>query len=172
MSDERPESKDRGKLSFDIDFKDIVQMVSQAGHKNFMGSSSKEAAESEAIKKAWFEHMLLSIEKLQDAIEDVRRVEIYNLKKDVEKHLEKIEKGLDKSEAALKIEIAKVEASLKEHEKEYKDDKKTVIDPLRSNVTRMNVKMGFYGAIGGILSSALVTLILYAINEWFIKVAP
>jgi phenylalanyl-tRNA synthetase alpha subunit len=172
MSDERPENKGQGKLSFDIDFKDIVQMVSQAGNKNFIGSDTKEAAESEAIKKAWFEHMLLSIEKLQDAIEDVRRVEIYNLKKDVEKHLEKLEKNLEKFEAALKLEIAKVEVSLKDHEKEYKDDKKTVIDPMRTNITRLSVKMGFYGAIGGVLSSALVTLILYAINEWFIKVTP
>lgn len=172
MSEERPEGPDRGKLSFDIDFKDIVQMVSQAGQKSFIGADPKEAAESEAIKKAWFEHMLLSIEKLQDAIEDVRRVEIYNLKKDVEKYLEKLEKNLEKFEAGLKVEIAKVEVSLKEHEKEYKDDKKTVIDPMRTNLTRLSVKMGFYGAMGGILSSAIVTLILYAINEWFIKAVP
>lgn len=172
MSDRPENTEKRGKLYFDINFEDIVKMVSQAGQSNFIGSGTKEDEASEAIKKAWFEHMLLSIEKLQDAIEDLRRIELHNLKKDIEKTLDKIEIRLNKLESDLKTEILKVEKSLKEHEKEYKDDKKTVIDPMRTNLTRLSVKMGFYGAIGGILSSALVTLILYALNEWLIKKGP
>ncbi len=166
MSD-RP---DKNKLSFEVGIQDIMEMVSKAGRGgDFIGSGSKEAAEAEAIKKAWFQMMLSSIEKLQDQIENIRRGELVNIRRDYEKRIDKIEARLERLEENLKQEIEKVEADLKAHETEYKDDKKTVIDPIKTNLTKLNVKMGFYGAIGGVISSAIVTLLLYAINEWYIK---
>lgn len=168
MSDDQ----DKNKLSFEVGLQDIINLASRAGSNSFIGSGTKEDAEAEAIKKAWFEHMLLSIEKLQDQIDAVRRVELKHLKDDLDKKIDKIEARLEKLEQAIKHDIEKVEASLKAHETEYKDDKKTVIDPIKTNLTKLSVKMTFYGMIGGVLSSAVITLVLYMINEWVIKRVP
>lgn len=174
------DQNERGKLSFDIELKDILQVVSQAGRQNFIGPDSREEIEAEEIRKAWFKHMLLSIEKLHDSIEDLRRVEIASLKLDFQRYLDKLEQRvervenqvkseLDKLEKEIKNDIDKIAVNLKEHKADYKEDKRDVIGPMKISLTQLQVKMGFIGILSGMIGSGIMTFVLYLINEYLIK---
>lgn len=85
-------------VTLSMKIEDILDAVTKPGSRPFTEDTSPHLAEGEDLKKAWFRHMLSSMEKLNDLVETVRRVDIVNLKVDLKEELRKAEARIDKLE--------------------------------------------------------------------------
>jgi len=77
---------------------DVIGLVSKSGNTSMISGNSLHDDEAEDLKKAWFRHMLSSMEKLNGLIETVRSVEMSNLRNDLKDEIRKVESRLDKIE--------------------------------------------------------------------------
>ncbi len=151
MSDNDDSKK--GKITLDIELQDLLSIVSKSGTEPAISGPYSHTVESEDIKKAWFEHMLLSMEKLSTLVETVRSVDMFNLRTELKQDIQKLENRFVKAEDELKV---------------YKKD---IIDPINNKVITLTVKLGIFGLMAGFVGSGIMTLILYIIREYLIKPA-
>lgn len=144
--------KTTNKITLDIELKDLINIVSKGeSTPTLRDISFSHSIEGEELKKAWFKHMLLSMEKLNDLIETVRRVDIVSLKNEIKEDLKSIEKKFEKADDELK---------------QYKKD---MIDPINNKVITLTVKLGLFSALAGFLGSGLMGLLLYILRDYFLR---
>lgn len=145
-----PDSNKMGKISLDIELQDLLDIVSKSGGSNKLNESSfSHMIEGEDLRKAWFKHMLISIEKLHDLVENVRRVEIGGLR------------------IEFKEELKDLQAKIEKNEDELKEYKKDIIDPMKTSVTTITVKLGMISAFVSVVSSIVTTFVIYIIEANF-----
>lgn len=142
-----------GKVTLDIELKDLINIVSKSDSTPLRDVNLSHSVEGEELKKAWFKHMLLSMEKLNDLIETVRRVDIANLKMEFKEEIKLVDKRLEKSEDELK---------------QYKKD---IIDPINNKVITLTVKIGLFSALAGFLGSGLMGLLIYILRDFLLRPA-
>jgi hypothetical protein len=148
------ESKKTGKVTLDIELGDLINMVSKSSSSpisSLRDESFSHSVESEDLKKAWFKHMLLSMEKLNDLIETVRRVDISNLKNDIKEEIKSIDRRIEKAEDDLK---------------QYKKD---VIEPINNTVITLTVKLGLYSALAGFIGSGFMAILIYILRDYLLR---
>lgn len=185
-----------GKVSLDIEIKDLLNVVSKSGSRPILSEPSSHLIEGEDLKKAWFKHMLSSMEKLNDLIEKVRREDIATLKNDMKEATNKVELKVDKLEVETKTirleligqiekveknltsKIQKMEAAFDAKEKSdraeleaYKKEVRDVIDPIKNRVLTITVKLGVWATVAGFAGSGLMALVVYIVKEYFMKPA-
>jgi len=157
MSDR--DKKNQGKVTLDIELKDLVDMVSRAKTPPVTGAPSQHAVEGEELRKAWFNHMLISMEKLGDTVQDIRLKDIVNLRKEVK--------------SDLKAEIKRVEDRISKDEDALNEYKKDIVKPLSDKVTSIAAKLGVWGVLAGFVGSGIMGLVFYLLREFvFMKGGP
>ena len=139
----KQKNKKSNRVTLDVELQDILDIVSKSNNKILENQVTFQTIESEELRKAWFKHMLISLEKLNDLIETIRNVELVNIRSEFREETkrleEKLEKKLEKSEDELKV---------------YKKD---VIDPMNTKVTTLIVKVGIWSALVSLLTSGIIT---------------
>ena len=173
---------DKTKVTLSVEIKDLIDIVSKSRNNLSLSSpDSHTSLEAEELKKAWFRHLLVSLEKLHDIVETIRREDLPELKKELKKELNELERelkeDLTKIEKAFKEELDKIEKEYKsEIEKNIKaiekvDDKLTksnealekyktdVINPLNDKVTVLITKMAIIGFLAGGIGSIIFIII-------------
>ena len=96
------EKKLTDEITLKMKIEDILEVVSKSGKSSMISDSQAHFAEGEDLKKAWFRHMLSSMEKLNDLVETVRSVDITNLKTDLREEIRKVEKRIEQLEQHIK----------------------------------------------------------------------
>jgi oligoendopeptidase F len=180
-----------GKVTLDVEIKDLLNIVSKSNAKPVLSESLAHAIESEDLKKAWFRHTLQSLEKLNDLIETVRRVDIANLKSDMKEEIKRVDSKVDKVEgniketnAGISDRITILENDLRMYKddvsnmfiskdkelQEYKDNiKENAIEPIKTKVLSLTIKLGIWATIGGFVGSSLLAFILYMLRQYLLK---
>jgi hypothetical protein len=146
---------DNNKVTLDIELKDLLDIVSKSSGRSHTISeqASDHMIEGEDLRKAWFKHLLISMEKLNDLVENIRRHDLSELKQEFKSDLK-----------ALENKIAGVE-------KEFKDHKKDVVDPLNNKVIALTVKLGLISLMAGVVGSGITGLLFFALKEFLFKPA-
>lgn len=166
MTDEK-DKLNAGKVTLDIELKDLLNIVSSSGKPAL--SENSHTWDSEDLKKAWFNHMLVSMEKLNDLIENIRRNDLVNLRKELRDEIKRVEAKIDKVEDSL---TSHRETSDKRHIKKEEDlnsYKKDVIKPLQDKVLTLTVKWGVWAALAGFVGSGIMVLVVWFVQEYIIK---
>lgn len=154
-----------GKVTLDIELQDLLDVVSRKGGVGPINEPlSEHDVEGEALKKAWYKHMLLSMEKLNDVVESIRRIDMVNLRNELKDDLLRIDIKIEKANDEFKIYKEKVN----DESKAYKKD---IIDPLNNKVITMWVKLGMLSLIAGCVGGGIIGLIFFVLREYFIKPA-
>lgn len=148
-------------VTLDIELQDLLDVVSKSGSKPPLSNEpATHSKEGEDLKKAWFKHVLISMEKLNDQIESIRRIELID-----------VQNGFKVDTNELKEFIKRVEVKVDKAEDELKIYKKEIIAPLSDKVLTLAVKIGIYSVIAGFVGSGLMGIIVYTIKEYIIKSA-
>jgi hypothetical protein len=158
MSEERKTSK----VTLDIEYEDLLNIVAgKAGSKArtalLTPESREHSMEAEELKKAWFNHMLLTVEKLAASLEKVKDVDIVNLRTELKGEIDKLDRKLD-------TEITAIEARVTQDERDLDTYKQTIIKPLSDKVLHISVKLAMYGVVSGSVGAALMALAVYSIK--------
>ena len=143
-----------GKVTLDIELSDLIKIVSKSNSSPISGSPSQHSIEGEELRKAWFKHVLLSMEKMGDTIQTIRTTDLSDLRKELKAEIDKIDGRVTKNEDALTT---------------YKKD---IINPLSHKVTTLMVKLGVWGVVAGFIGSGLMALLIYVLKEYYFKAAP
>jgi len=155
---------DKDKISLSVGIQDLVEIVSKSGNRLSLSQSEgrNSSIEAEELKKAWFNHLLISLEKLHNSVEDVRRKDIPDLKKELKEELAKIEKDLKediaKAESSFKAEVDRLEKLIIKNETNITEVSKTLI-PLNDKVTELRTKMALIGVLAGSIGSLIFLII-------------
>jgi DNA anti-recombination protein RmuC len=203
------EKKLADEITLKMKIEDILEVVSKSSKSSMISDSQTHFAEGEDLKKAWFRHMLFSMEKLNDLVETVRSVDITNLKTDLKEEIRKVELRIEKLEQQIKenrtelfSKIDKVDTELttkldKSHqellkkieevhrdlqaykitvenkfntaEKELKEYKKEVVDPLKTRLLTVSVKLGVWATVAGLVGSGLFAFGFYLVRIFVFK---
>lgn len=148
-------------VTLDIELQDLLDVVSKSGSKPPLSSETNtHAMEGEDLKKAWFKHVLISMEKLNDQVESLRRIDLIDIQ--TEFKLDIIE---------VKEFISKLESKVEKAEDELKAYKEKIINPLSDKVLTLAVKLGVWSVVAGFIGSGLMGLVFYIIKEHIIKPA-
>jgi len=158
------DSRDGDKVKLSVEIQDLIEIVSKSGNRLSLSHSDdrRSSIEAEELKKAWFNHLLISLEKLHNAIEDVRRTDIPELRKELKEELAKIEKDLKediaKAESSFKAEVGRLEKLIIKNETNITEVSKTLI-PLNDKVTELRTKMALIGVLAGSIGSLIFLII-------------
>jgi len=160
------------KITLDIELQDLLDVVSKGANSGPIGEPlSAHDVEGEALKKAWFRHMLLSMEKISDTVEDIRRVDLFNLRTEFKEELLRVDGRLEKTEANIKSELKRIDIKAEKSEDELKVYKKDVVDPVINKVITIWVKLGMFSIIAGCIGGGIIGLIFVVLREHIIKPA-
>ena len=152
-----------GKLVLDLELQDILDLASKTNPRSTISESlSNHVIESEALKKAWFKHVLLSLEKLDDYLETTRNVEIPQLRAELRKEIYDLKLELKEIISELKVQVVKDEEAFSK----FKVDK---IEPMSTNLTVLKVKVAMFAAGCGFLGGGLMALIIYLLRDYILK---
>ncbi len=148
-------------VTLDIELQDLLDVVSKSGSKPPLSNeTSAHSMEGEDLKKAWFKHVLISMEKLNDQVESIRRVDLIDIQDEFKESINDV-----------KETIKKIEQKIDKAEDELKAYKKDIVSPLSDKVLTLAVKLGVWSVIAGFIGSGLMGLIFYIIKEHVIKPA-
>lgn len=140
------------KVTLDMEIEDLVEMVSK--RKGAFISEippSQHSIEGEELRKAWFKHMLLSMEKLSDQIQDIRKTDLAQLKSDFKEDF----KNLD-------AKVVKNQDSLEAYKKE-------VVNPISIKLTTLVAKLGVWSVIAGFVGSGLMAMLVFILQKYVFK---
>lgn len=162
---------DKNKVTLSVEIKDLIDIVSKSRNSLSLESLGSHASlEAEELKKAWFRHLLVSLEKLYDIVESIRREDLPESKKELREEVSKIERDLKedlaKIETNFKTELTKIEKVAEKFDDKlvkaneafdkYKTD---IINPLNDKVTVMVTKMSLIGMLAGAVGSIIFLII-------------
>ena len=141
-----------GKITLDIELQDLLSIVSKSGTTAPISElSASHRIEGEDLRKAWFKHVMLNIERHDDLIEKIRRIDIVNLRSE------------------LKEELRRVEAKTEKAEDELKTYKSRVIDPINNKVITLTAKLRVWSFLAGLCGSGLMAILIYVVKEFVLK---
>lgn len=95
MTKDREDETPNDEVTLKMKLDDILGVVTKSGRGRVLSQASVHDTDGEDIKKAWFRHMLISMERLSDLVESVRSVDISNLKSDLKDEIRRVEKRLE-----------------------------------------------------------------------------
>jgi len=173
---------DKNKLTLSVEIKDLIDIVSKSkDNLSLLSPDTHTFLEAEELKKAWFRHLLVSLEKLHEIVESIRREALPEVSKEVKKELNqlehelkenitKVEKAfkdaLDKLEDTHKSDIdkniraiEKIEDKLTKSNEALDKYKVEVIGPLNDKVTVIATKMATIGLLAGGVGSVIFLII-------------
>lgn len=164
------DKKLENKVILAVEMQDLIDAVSKTGGKLSLSSDDQVSVESEEIKKAWFKHLLVSLEKINDTIDEIRRTDIVNIKKELKEDILKLEnilkKEISKNEEDFKKQIDKIEKNITKQENSLNNAndrletyKTNIIGPMNEKVIALTVKMSMIGFISGTVASVVILLI-------------
>ena len=155
-----------GQLVLDLELQDLLDIVSKAGGRHSISEPlSEHVVEGEALKKAWYKHVLLTLEKMDAYLDTTRNVELPQLRSELKDDLHELRREL-------KSAIEKLERRLEKHEDEFKlyqKELKDTIDPISKSVTILIVKLGLFATLFGFLGSGIMALIVYLMRDLIAK---
>ena len=140
-----------GKITLDIELQDLLDIVSKSGRQPALGDSSSHIIEGEDLKKAWFKHLLISLEKINDLVETIRRNDLVNIRNEFKEEIKELRLKIDKNEDELE---------------KYKKD---VISPINNKVITLTVKLGLWSVVAGFIGSGIMGLVLFITKEYLLK---
>jgi len=140
-----------GKITLDIELQDLLDIVSKSGRQPALGDSSSHIIEGEDLKKAWFKHLLISLEKINDLVETIRRNDLVNIRNEFKEEIKELRLKIDKNEDELE---------------KYKKD---VISPINTKVITLTVKLGLWSVVAGFIGSGIMGLVLFITKEYLLK---
>ena len=105
-------------VTLNMKIEDILDAVTRTEGKPISESAAAHIAEGEDLKKAWFKYMLSSMEKLNDLVEAIRRVDIVNLKTDLKEDCRKAESRIDKIEQQVRDNRKEIESKVDKLDKD------------------------------------------------------
>lgn len=150
--DKKPDST----VTLDVGLEELLNIVSKVGSSSLgISDHSSKAAE---VGRAWHEAVFKNIEKLSEAIETVRRVDLENVRVDLRERIDKLEARMEKEEASLH---------------EYKRD---VVRPLEKAMTELialskaegKKSGGFWGGLTATIISVVIGVVIALIKYlWF-----
>lgn len=140
-----------GKITLDIELQDLLDIVSKSGRQPALGDSSTHIMEGEDLKKAWFKHLLISLEKLNDLVETIRRSDLVGIRNEFKEEIKDLKAKIDKNEDELEA---------------YKRD---FISPINNKVIALTAKLGLWSVVAGFVGSGLMGLVLFIIKEYLLK---
>ncbi len=168
----RADKSKGNKITLDIELQDLLNVVSRGSSAGPIGEPmSAHDVEGEALKKAWFRHMLLSMEKISDTVEDIRRVDLHNLRTEFKEELLRVDAKAEKIETNIKTELNRIDNKAEKSEDELKLYKKEIIDPVINKVITIWVKLGMLSLIAGCVGGGIIGLIFVVLKDHFIKPA-
>jgi len=176
------DSRDGDKVKLSVEIQDLIELVSKSSNKLSLSQhGDRSTTEAEELKKAWFKHLLVSLEKLHDLVENVRRTDLPEIKKDFKEELNKLEVDLKKElakiegefrKAAEKLEeehkkdiakletrVEKIDLSIKENEVALTKYKTDIIGPMSTKLTELAAKMALIGVLAGGIASIIYIII-------------
>lgn len=143
--------------------------------------------ELERLKKEWYHYALVSIEKTSNEIENLRRIDLENLKKDLKERIDerigKVDTRLDKVEdrsAECKREMCSVmskseyreECRFDSFKKDFFNPMETTVEALKTTVTTLVAKIGVWAVLCGIVGTGVFQLFFWMITELLKKNVP
>ena len=135
-------SKDPKKVTLDIEMQDLVDIVSKVSSgRSISSSSTTRISEGEDLRKAWFKHMFISVEKLNDLIEDVRRIDIPKLRDEISIRYDKVDNKVGKLE-----------------------DK---FLRMSNKLSTLTGKISVWALLGGCIGSGVIALVVYLLKILF-----
>lgn len=140
------------KVTLDMEIEDLVEMVSKRkGALISEAPPSQHSIEGEELRKAWFKHMLLSMEKLSDQILDIRKTDLAQLKADLKEDLRTLDAKVIKNQDSLEA---------------YKKD---VVGPISIKLTTLVAKLGVWSVIAGFIGSGLMAMLVFILQKYVFK---
>jgi len=131
-----------GKITLDIELKDLLDIVSKSGGSSKISEPlTSHIIEGEDLRKAWFKHVLISVEKLNDLIETVRRIELVNLRSEFKDDLKVLNSKMEKAED------------------NFNNYKLNTIDPIKTSIVELKVKLAFWVLIVSTIGGGVATII-------------
>jgi hypothetical protein len=145
-------------------------------------TSRLENAENERLRKAWFNHVISTLEKLDENIDKVN-TELYNKTSELYKEIQsvkdllykelkdvnkshhddvcKLEKRVEKLlydiESKIKnLSVPSVKEELKKDIVDVKDNFADKLDPIKTAVTKINVKLTMWALFAGIIGGWVI----------------
>lgn len=170
------DDKNPRKVTLDID--DLVDMVSKRkGSPISEAPPSRHSIEGEELKKAWFNHMLISMEKISDQIQDIRKTDLAGLKAEFKEELRNLEEKInkiqdninvkiDKTQSDFNIKIASGQEDLKSHKKDVALYNKEVVAPINLKLATLVAKLGVWSVIAGFIGSGLMAILIFIIQKY------
>lgn len=139
----------KNKISI-AELQDLINSVAKSKEAP-LAQHNQHNVDGEELKKAWFNYVLLSIEKLHDALEKVRREDLVELKKEI------------------RIEIQRVEDKVNKLDDNFESYKKDVVGPLSTKLLVLTTKLAMWGILTGIIGSIIGPILLWLLKEILIK---
>lgn len=143
----------RHKITLDIELPDLLDAVSKAKGPP-ISPITQHSVEAEDLKKAWFNYVLLNIEKLADSLERVRREDLVNIKKELKEEVDKVEEKVNKNREVLEA---------------YK---KEVMEPINNRLLVLTTKLGVWSLVAGFVGSGAMGLIMWGLKLLVSSAAP
>lgn len=159
-------TKKLDKITLDLELKDLIDIVSKSKKAPVSEILHSHAIEAEELKKAWFRHVLISMEKLGDNINEIRTLDINNLRNELRNELLVTSNRLEKR-------IERLENKVDDNEKIFEDHKDKVFNPLNDKITTLTAKLATFAVIAGLAGTGIVNLIIWVVKEYvFTKGTP
>lgn len=148
------DDKETNKVTLNIELKELVDIVSKSKTAPISGSSSQHAIEAEELKKAWFKHVLISVEKLSDTVQEIRTKDLKEVKSEIKAELQK--------------ELTRVEDMIKKNEGLLEDYKRETIKPVTEKINTLVAKLSVWGLLAGVAGSGIMALLLLLIEKYLL----
>lgn len=126
------------KITLTLNLDDVIGKASKSTAGPISGQD-EHFLEAEALKKAWFDMLVRSLEKLDARLEELRK--------------------------ELKSEILRVEVKIEKADTDLETYKKEVIVPLERKLLVLTTKLGIWSGIAGMLGAGLFTFLAWAGKE-------
>ena len=120
---EAKDPKKSEEITLKMKIEDILEVVSKSGSRAMISDNASHIAEGEDLKKAWFRHVLSSMEKLGSLVETIRSVDMTNLKSDLKDEIRKVEARLDR-----------IEQQIRDNRKELSEKAETIDKTLTAKI--------------------------------------
>ncbi|RKX64732.1 MAG: hypothetical protein DRP42_05930 [Tenericutes bacterium] len=160
---------------------DLYRMISE-GKKDLFSEPDGHAAEATMLKKAWYNHVLITLEKLDDNIDrlsaeihetktalykeivdskDALRTELIAGDQHNDQELDKLEKRLEKALDTIVLKVNELEKSPVKEELEkslsaIREATNIKLVPIREDLTSLKTKLAIWASLFGVLGAGIV----------------
>jgi chromosome segregation ATPase len=166
------------------DSRDLQTVDRDYDRRNGGFSISEESFEVDRLKKEWYHLVLTSMEKMSREIDNIRRMDLENLKNDIkdrcDEKFSKIEASMDKLEKKLeecqknsnhtidKI-VEKEECRIEKVKSDILSPLEDSVDSLKTNMAALMAKMSVWALLGGVVGTGVFQFLLWVVAEFLKK---